>query len=114
MGYSATSSGLGFETSLEVGTRSLGLRGRRMGFRRLGDACLRLKPAACVCSHLSLFALTTQGLDIYSHYMNRNAMGSRDSSDTTHGGKTDRPPDGVAFKQARKATGKGKKTELGL
>jgi hypothetical protein len=46
--------------------------------------------------------------------MNRNAMGSRDSSDTTHGGKTDRPPDGVAFKQARKATGKGKKTELGL
>jgi len=47
--------------------------------------------------------------------MNRNAPGSGDELDIPMDGrKIDRPPHSVTFKQAPKATGKGKKTELGL
>jgi hypothetical protein len=47
--------------------------------------------------------------------MNRKAQGSGDELDIPMDGrKIDRPPHSVTFKQAPKATGKGKKTELGL
>jgi hypothetical protein len=47
--------------------------------------------------------------------MNRKAQGSGDELRIPMDGrKIDRPPYSVTFKQAPKATGKGKKTELGL
>jgi hypothetical protein len=46
--------------------------------------------------------------------MNGNAPYYRDNADIPDGKKIDRPPHSVIFKQAAKATGKGKKTELGL
>jgi hypothetical protein len=47
--------------------------------------------------------------------MHRNAQGSGDELDIPMDGKKiDRPPHSVNFKQAPKAAGKGKKTELEL
>jgi hypothetical protein len=47
--------------------------------------------------------------------MHRNAQGSGDELHIPMDGKKiDRPPHSVTFKQAPKATGKEKKTELGL
>jgi hypothetical protein len=46
--------------------------------------------------------------------MDRNAPYYGDNAAIPDGKKTDRPPHGVAFKQAPEATGKEKKTELGL
>ncbi len=47
--------------------------------------------------------------------MNRKAQGSGDELHIPMDGrKIDRPPNSVTFKQAPKATGKGKKTELEL
>jgi hypothetical protein len=46
--------------------------------------------------------------------MQSNVLYYGDNLDMLDGRKFDRPPHTVTFKQAPKATGKGKKTELGL